>query len=82
MQGVITYFIRYIERIPTIKGLIKRLNDDFILKLNCGILVSDSTPSEAAYSRLVTKRSESDILEKSFDMIDGDMPIVEALKIL
>ncbi|CEI82128.1 Transposase DDE domain protein [Oceanobacillus oncorhynchi] len=66
---IISFFIRYIERIPTIKDLIKRLNDDFIFKMNCGFLVSDSTPSEAAYSRLVTKLSESDILEKSFESV-------------
>lgn len=66
---IISFFIRYIERIPTIKDLIKRLNDDFIFKLNCGFLVSDAIPSEAAYSRLVTKLSGSDILEKSFDKV-------------
>src|SRR5690625_6858996 len=61
---IITIFIRYVERIPTIKDLIKRLNDDFVFKLNCGFLVSDKTPSEAAYSRLLTKLSESNVLEK------------------
>ncbi len=66
---IISFFIRYIERIPTIKDLIKRLNDDFVFKMNCGFLVSDSTPSEAAYSRLVTKLSESDILENSFENV-------------
>lgn len=60
---IITLFIRYIERIPTIKDLIKRLNDDIAFKLNCGFLVSDTTPSEAAYSRLLTKLSESNVLE-------------------
>jgi|SRR5690625_709512 len=29
---IITFFIRYVERIPTIKDLIKRLNDDFVFK--------------------------------------------------
>src|SRR5690625_5334924 len=61
---IITIFNRYVERIPTIKDLIKRLNDDFVFKLNCGFLVSDKTPSEAAYSRLLTKLSESNVLEK------------------
>lgn len=27
---IITIFIRYVERIPTIKDLIKRMNDDFV----------------------------------------------------
>jgi len=33
---IITFFIRYVECIPTIKDLLKRLNDDFDFKLNCG----------------------------------------------
>lgn len=61
---IISIFIRYVERIPTIKDLIKRLNEDIAFKLNCGFLVSDNIPSEASYSRLLTKLSESDILEK------------------
>ncbi|MBP1970986.1 transposase [Virgibacillus natechei] len=61
---IISIFIRYVERIPTIKDLIKRLNDDFVFKLNCGFLVSDNTPSEASYSRLLTKLSELTVLEK------------------
>ncbi|MFD1039689.1 IS1182 family transposase [Virgibacillus byunsanensis] len=61
---IISIFIRYVERIPTIKDLIKRLNEDIAFKLNCGFLVSDNTPSEASYSRLLTKLCETEILEK------------------
>jgi len=61
---IISIFIRYVERIPTIKDLIKRLNDDIAFKLNCGFLVSDAVPSEASYSRLLTKLSESNVLEE------------------
>lgn len=61
---IISVFIRYVERIPTVKDLIKRLKDDFVFKLNCGFLVSDHTPSEAAYSRLLTKLKASNVLEK------------------
>src|SRR5699024_5030233 len=61
---IISVFIRYVERIPTIKDLIKRLNDDVAFKLDCGFLVSDNIPSEASYSRLLTKLTESNILEK------------------
>src|SRR5690625_2809178 len=60
---IISIFIRYVERIPTIKDLIKRLNDDIAFKLNCGFLVPDAVPSEASYSRLLTKLSESNVLE-------------------
>jgi len=41
----ISIFIRYVERNPTIKYLIKRLNYDFVLKLNCGFLVNCNMPS-------------------------------------
>lgn len=61
---IISIFVRYVERIPTIKDLIKRLNQDIAFKLNCGFLVSDSVPSEASYSRLLTKLTQSNILEK------------------
>ena len=57
------------ERIPTIKDLIKRLHDDIVFKLNCGFLVSDNVPSEASYSRLVTKLSDSNILEKEQEKV-------------
>lgn len=53
----------FVERIPTIKGLVKRLNEDIAFKLNCDFLVSDPTPSEASYSRLITKLEESKNLE-------------------
>src|SRR5690625_5293118 len=61
---IISFFIRYVERIPTIKDLIKRLNDDIAFKLNCGFRVSDVVPSESSYSRLVTQLTESDVLDE------------------
>lgn len=61
---IVSVFARYIERIPTIKDLVKRLERDLAFKLDCGFKVSDSIPSEASYSRLLTKLSETDILEK------------------
>lgn len=54
---------RISERIPFIKDLVKRLKDDFIFRLDCGFLVSDNVPSEAAYSRVITQISESNVLE-------------------
>src|SRR5690625_4392276 len=60
---IISIFIRYVERIPTMKDLIKRLENDMAFKLDCGFLVSDDVPSESTYSRLVTKLIESNILE-------------------
>jgi transposase len=40
--------IRIVERIPTINALIRRLKNDFVFKMDCGFLVSDPIPSEAA----------------------------------
>jgi transposase len=56
--------VRLIDRIPTIKDLIKRLNHDFIFRIECGFLVPDQIPSEASYSRLIEKLSESNRIEK------------------
>ncbi len=66
---IISIFIRYIERIPTIKDLVKRLNDDIAFKLNCGFLVSDPIPSEASYSRLFAKLKETNALEKAQEKV-------------
>ena len=38
--------------------------NDMILRLDCGFLVSNSVPSEAAYSRMITTICESNVLEK------------------
>lgn len=54
---------RKFERIPTIKDLIRLLKNDFMFRLDCGFLLSDTVPSEAAYSRLITKIGESNVLE-------------------
>lgn len=54
---------RISERIPFIKDLVRRLRNDMIFRLDCGFLVSDSVPSEAAYSRIITIISESNVLE-------------------
>lgn len=55
---------RVLERIPTIKDLIKRLKHDYMFRLDCGFLLSDAIPSEASYSRMLTKIAESPVLER------------------
>ena len=60
---------RIVERIPTIKDLIKRLKHDFIFRLDCGFLFSDVVPSEASFSRLITKISKSNALERVQDTL-------------
>jgi transposase len=54
---------RITERIPTIKDLIKRLKNDYIFRLDCGFLLSDGVPSEASYSRMLTKIIESNAFQ-------------------
>lgn len=56
---------RITERIPFIKDLVKRLKNDMIFRLDCGFLVSDTVPSEAAFSRMITILTESEALEES-----------------
>lgn len=60
---------RIVERIPTIKDLRKRLKHDLIFRLECGFLFSDILPSEASYSRLIQKLSETTLLEKVQDTL-------------
>ncbi|MFC7372286.1 transposase, partial [Fictibacillus iocasae] len=61
--------VRIMERIPTIKDLIKRLKYDLLFRLECGFLVSDQVPSEASYSRMVEKLSKSEKLESMKESI-------------
>src|SRR5699024_12598806 len=60
---IISFVVRYVKRIPTIKDLIKRLNDYIAFKLFCGFLVSDAVLSVASYSRLVMKLLDCFLLE-------------------
>lgn len=59
--------IRIIERIPTVKDLIKRLKNDLIFRLDCGFLLSDSVPSDSSYSRMVDVISQSEVFDKMQD---------------
>ena len=59
--------IRIVERIPTVKDLVNRLTYDFVFRLDCGFLVSDTVPSEDSYSRMVDMISQSDVLDRMQD---------------
>ncbi|CAM5222846.1 IS1182 family transposase IS662 [Ureibacillus acetophenoni] len=61
--------IRIVERIPTIKDLVKRLVNDPLFRLDCGFLVSDVVPSEASYSRMIDVVSQSDVLDQMQDKL-------------
>ncbi len=54
---------RIVERIPIIKGLVKRLQYDFMFHLECGFLFSDGIPSEASFSGFTQKLNESNVLK-------------------
>ncbi|WP_391559527.1 transposase [Robertmurraya sp.] len=56
--------VRIVERIPEIQLLVKRLNTDLKFKVDCGFLVSDPVPSEASFSRMITKIKDTNILEE------------------
>lgn len=53
--------IRIVERIPTIKDLIKRLKNDLLFRLDFGFLLSDAVPSEASNSLMVDVISQSEV---------------------
>lgn len=57
--------IRVVERIPEIQLLVNRLKYDLQFKLDCGFLVSDSIPSEASFSRMISKIEETDVLQNT-----------------
>jgi transposase len=61
---VYSLIIRIVERIPTVKDLIKRLQHDILFRLDCGFMLSESIPSASSYSRLVQKISQSNALEE------------------
>lgn len=61
--------IRIVERIPTVKDLVKRLVNDPLFRLDCGFLISDSVPSEASYSRMVGVISQSDVMDYMQDQL-------------
>ncbi|QUG40597.1 transposase [Psychrobacillus sp. INOP01] len=61
--------MRIHEGIPNIKLLVKRLILDILFRLDCRILLSDQTLSNASFSRLIGKLSESQILEEERDSV-------------
>jgi len=60
---------RIMERIGTIKDLVQRLRYDLRFKRDCGFLLAEPVPSEASYSRLITKIRRSGALEEMNDTL-------------
>lgn len=67
--GAMVYSLiaRVVERIVTVKDLVKRLENDPFFRLDCGFLHSDDPPSEASYSRMIKLISESNVMERVHD---------------
>lgn len=61
--------IRIVERIPTMKDLVKRLANDVLFYLDCGFLFSDVVPSEASYSRMIDVISQSNVMDYMQDQL-------------
>lgn len=55
---------RVVERIPTIKDLVRRLKQDPDFRWECGFIFSDRTPSEASYSRFIKVLADTNILDE------------------
>ncbi|MNW52221.1 Transposase DDE domain protein [compost metagenome] len=64
-----------IERIPLTKDLISRLKSSLEFRIRCRFTGSDRIPSEASYSRLITKLTNCDI----FRVIQEDL-VKEAME--
>ncbi|MEK5070974.1 transposase [Sporosarcina sp. FSL K6-1508] len=67
--GAMVYSLiaRVVERIPTVKDLVKRLGNDPFFRYDCGFLHSDTVPSEVSYSRMIGLISESDAMVRVHD---------------
>lgn len=61
---VYSLIVRILERIPTIKDLIRRLQSDILFRMDCGFMLSESIPSASSYSRLIQKLSDSHAMEE------------------
>ena len=80
-----------IERIPTVKDLVKKLRENPVLRYNCGFEVLGNVPSESTFSRFMDKLSESDelatlfrevvIQAKNLDIIDGRNTSLDSSKL-
>jgi len=67
--GAMVYSLiaRVVDRVVTIKDLVRRLDRDPIFRYDCGFLHSYQIPSESFYSRKITVISESDAMAHIHD---------------
>jgi transposase len=55
---IYSLIVRVVERIPTIKDLLKRPHDDILFRMDCGFTLAEKIPSAASYSRACECLSE------------------------
>ena len=80
-----------VEKIPTIKHLVKRINEDPVFGYSCGFEVLGSVPPESTFSRFSDKLSNSECLNdlfhelvpkaKDMRIIDGTRVAIDSVKI-
>ncbi len=80
-----------LEKIPTIKALVKRLTENPVLRYNCGFDVIGNVPSESTFSRFMKKLAASDELYSLFKelvlcakqkgLIDGNNVSIDSSKL-
>ncbi|REK59141.1 MAG: hypothetical protein C6W55_01680 [Thermobacillus sp.] len=61
---IYSLIIAKLEHIRFIKDLVRRLKESLEFRTRCRFTGSDRIPSEASYSRLITKLQQADILQK------------------
>ncbi|WP_366922865.1 transposase [Metallumcola ferriviriculae] len=79
-----------LEQIRTVKALVQRLKQDPVFRYCCCFEVCGQVPSEATFSRFLTKISESEDLQKLFhklvirakelNIIDGETVAIDSTK--
>lgn len=66
---VYSLIVRVVERIVTIKDLVKRLKRGPIFRYDCGFLHSDQISSESSYSRMIATISKSNAMAQIHDQL-------------
>ncbi len=80
-----------VEQIPTTAALVRRLKSDPVFRYLCGFDIIGKVPSEATFSRLLKKLTETGLLEELFNelvrqaeqagIIDGTTIAIDSTKI-
>lgn len=66
---LVSLSVRVMERIPTMKDLIKRLARSVEFSTQCGFTGSDRIPSEASFSRMIRKLKSSAVFQETHNKL-------------